>query len=67
VRRLALHHGLAGNPVEFAARHFDAQTRAGFAALIRARLVESRAGEKTSDDEEARIAQWLARLETASP
>jgi len=67
VRRLSLHHGIAGNPVDFAAREFDGSTRSGFARLIRARLAESRGGEDSSADEAARIAQWLARLETAGP
>jgi len=65
VRRLSLHHGIAGDPVEFAARHFDPDTRARFAALVRSRLEESSAGENRSADEAARVAHWLARLETA--
>ncbi|MFO1505192.1 MAG: hypothetical protein U1F39_15500 [Steroidobacteraceae bacterium] len=66
VRRISLRHGIAGNPVEFAARHFDASTRARFAALVRSRLQESRGGEAAAPAEEARIAQWLGRLETAA-
>jgi len=65
VRRVSLHHGIAGDPVEFAARHFDSGERARFAALVRSRLTESRAGEDCSADEAARVAHWLARLETA--
>jgi hypothetical protein len=64
VRRVSLHHGIAGDPVEFAARHFDAGARAQFAALVRSRLEESRGGETCSADEAARVAHWLARLET---
>lgn len=67
VRRLSLHHGIAGNPLDFAARHFDPATRAKLAALIRRRLEESRAGEAPDAEEGARVAQWLARLETAGP
>lgn len=65
VRRVSLHHGIAGDPVEFAARHFDSGERARFATLVRSRLTESRAGEDCSADEAARVAHWLARLETA--
>lgn len=65
VRRLSLAHGLAGNPVEFAAARFDAATRSRLAALIRARIAESRAGEPPGQEEEARVARWLSRLETA--
>ncbi len=67
VRRLSLHRGIAGNPIDFATRHLDADTRAKFAALIRSRLVESRGGDAASAEETDRIAQWLARLETAGP
>jgi hypothetical protein len=67
VRKLSLRHGIAGNPVDFAAGHFDGETRAALAALVRARLAESRAGAPPDTAEEARIAHWLARLETASP
>lgn len=67
VRRLSLRHGIAGSPVEFAARRFDARTRAVLAGLIRARLEESRAGEPPAPGDEARIAQCLARLETGAP
>jgi hypothetical protein len=48
VRRLSLRHGIAGNPLEFAARHFDAPTRAALDGLIRSRLAESRAAEETA-------------------
>jgi hypothetical protein len=48
VRRLSLRLGLAGNPVEFAARNFDAPTRAALDTLIQARLAESRAAEETA-------------------
>jgi hypothetical protein len=64
VRRLSLHHGMAGDPVQFAARHFDAGARARFATLVRSRLDEARAGEACGADEAARVAHWLARLET---
>ena len=67
VRRLSLRHGIAGSPVDFAAGNFDGETRAALAALIRARLAESRAGDPPDREEEARIAHWLVRLETASP
>jgi hypothetical protein len=67
VRRLSLHHGIAGNPVDFAARQFDAPARAQFAALIRARIAESSAAEPAPAGQEARVAQWLAALETAGP
>lgn len=66
VRRLSLRHGLAGSPVAFAAARFDAGPRAQLAAIIRARLDESRAGEPASRDEDARIAHWLAKLETGT-
>jgi hypothetical protein len=67
LRRLSLHHGLAGNPVDFAARRFDGETRAAFATLIGARLAESRGGEPATPDEQTRVAHWLASLETAGP
>jgi hypothetical protein len=67
VRRLSLHHGLPGNPVDFATRHFDAGARAAFATLIGARLAESRGGELVTPDEQARVAHWLAKLDTAGP
>jgi hypothetical protein len=67
VRKLSLRHGLAGNPVDFAARHFDGGTRMALGQLIRARLAESQAGEAPDPAQQARVAQWLARLETAGP
>jgi hypothetical protein len=64
VRKLSLRRGLPGSPVDFAAQNFDDGTRAALGRLIRARVAESQAGETPSLDEQARIAQWLARLET---
>jgi hypothetical protein len=65
VRRVSLHHGLAGDPLQFASRQFSRETCAQFATLLRSRLEESRAGAACSTAEAARIAHWLARLETA--
>jgi len=48
VRRLSLGHGIAGNPLQFAARHFDSPTRAALDTLVNARLAESRAAEETA-------------------
>jgi hypothetical protein len=67
VRKLSIRHGLVGNPVDFAVRHFDGGTRTALGRLIRARLAESQAGEAPGALQQARVAQWLARLETADP
>lgn len=67
VRRISLNHGIAGNPVGFAATHFARATRAELAALVRNRLAESRSGLPPEPDDDLRIAQWLARLETDRP
>jgi hypothetical protein len=48
VRRLSLRLGIAGNPLQFAARHFDDATRTALDTLVRSRLAETRAAEETA-------------------
>lgn len=61
LRKLSLRRDL-GDPVAFAAREFDASTRAELAQLIHRRLEEEQAGEAPSPQRQQQIAQWLARL-----
>jgi len=67
VRKLTLRHGLQGDPVDFAAREFDAGTREKLTGLIGRRLEEDAAGEPVSPQRQQQIASWLARLRHSGP
>jgi hypothetical protein len=62
VRKLSLRRGLQGDPIDFAAREFDAATREELARLIGRRLEEEAAGEASSPQRQQQIASGLARL-----
>jgi hypothetical protein len=63
-RRIALLHGLAGEPLRFAARHFDAPTLAQARELIAARIHEELADPDATAQREQKLATVLARLGT---
>ena len=42
-RKISMRHGLAGNPLRFAAQHFDAATHAAMQQIVDARLQEEQA------------------------
>lgn len=63
VRRISLRHGLSGDPIAFAAAHFDAAARHELERVIRSRLEETQAGDPPTPDRQQQIAQWLSRLE----
>jgi hypothetical protein len=44
-RKIAMRHGIAGDPLAFAAQHFDAATHAAAQQIVAARLQEERAQE----------------------
>jgi hypothetical protein len=63
-RRIALLHGLNGEPLRFAARHFDAPTLAQARELVAARIHEELADPDATAQREQKLATVLARLGT---
>jgi len=63
-RRIALLHGFAGEPLRFAARHFDAPTLAQARELVAARIHEELADPDATAQREQKLAAVLARLGT---
>lgn len=61
-RRLALRHGLAGDPLRFAARHFDDAELARTRALVEARLREEYADPDAAGRGETLLTTVLPRL-----
>lgn len=67
VRRIALRLDLAGDPVAFAAEHFDPAARASLRVLLQKKLDEAQAAEPATPERQARIAAWLAKLGDSAP
>ncbi len=63
-RRIALLHGVAGEPLRFAARHFDAPMLAQTRELVAARIHEELADPDATAQREQKLATVLARLGT---
>ncbi len=61
-RRIALLHGLTGEPLRFAARHFDAPTLTQARELVAARVHEELADPDATAQREQKLATVLARL-----
>jgi hypothetical protein len=63
VRRICANHALAGNPILFAAREFDADTQHRMLELLRSRIAEQQAGEPATPEQAGAVASLLAPLE----
>lgn len=61
-RRLALQHGLRGEPLRFASRHFDAPAQTQLRQLVAARVREEMANPDTPATREQELLAVLARL-----
>jgi hypothetical protein len=66
VRRVSMRTGIAGDPLAFAARQFDAGTLTQTRELVQQRLAEEDAGRAPDADRQQRIAQLLNRLKGAA-
>lgn len=64
VRKLSQRHGIDGDPLRFAARHFDAGARAAMKDLLAARLREEDATLNAGTPRPERLAMMLTRLES---
>lgn len=62
VRKIALRHGLEGDPLAFAGGQFDPAARTALRALLERKLAEQQAGEEPSPERRARIAALLGKL-----
>jgi hypothetical protein len=58
-----LRHGLAGEPLRFAARHFDAATLAQVRELVAARVREEHAAPDAEARQREILAVLMARME----
>lgn len=66
-RRISMRHGLAGDPLAFAARQMEPSARSTARAIIASRLQEEHAGSAPSAERERNIGLLLSKLEGEKP
>ena len=67
VRKIALRHGLDGDPLAFAGAQFDAEARAELRTLLLHKLDEQQAGAEPTPERSAQIAELLGKLGDSTP
>lgn len=67
VRKIALRHGIEGDPVLFAQEHFDPAAREALRAQLLRKMEEQHAAEEPSPARAARVAELLRKLGDSAP